>query len=426
MTSTPERNEQISLPQGLTDAEHASPTVFVDTSGIDLQRADGRTLENVNAALFEALRSVCESPLSGEMSASGQTLLKVHVGEPKCVTRMRPEYVRAAVVFARERGASIVAGDTTVAYTGRRGHKDNPLGNARTYLELAHEQGWAVGRAAEVPFVVLDRPSTGVEGVFDFEDEEQRNEVDGIERFRDFYLAGGFAAADFVINYAHLTMHGLAGVAGCVKSLAMGCSSLRGKLRMHQALLPHFDAELCTVCGRCVDHCPENALSLPDGAPCPEVEPELCIGCGECVAICSLGKDAVRLRDEEVCDWERGESTLPVRMADYTLGLMNGHWARTVHVLHLYSVTSLCDCINHPQKPMLKRDLGFLVGWNPFAIDALAGRMLTEALRDDGHPVEEHTGLKTADQAAAHAKDAYGILPSTPVETVVVQKGTFT
>ncbi|MFW6171585.1 MAG: DUF362 domain-containing protein [Planctomycetota bacterium] len=424
MTSTPERNEPLSLPQGLTDAEHASPTVFVDTNGIDLRRADGRSLENVNAALLEALRRVCDSPLAEQVLPSGQTLLKVHVGEPKCSTRMRPEYARAAVAFSRERGATVVAGDTTVAYTGRRGHKDNPLGNARTYLGLAREQGWAEGRAAGVPFVVLDRPSTGVEGVFEFQGEEQRNVVDGIQRFRDFYLAEGFAAADFVVNYAHLTMHGLAGVAGCVKSLAMGCSSLRGKLRMHQALLPHFDAELCAVCGRCIEHCPENALSLPEGAPCPEVDPERCIGCGECVAICSLSKDAVRLRDEEVCDWERGESTLPGRMADYTLGLMNGRWARTVHVLHLYSVTSLCDCINHPQKPMFGRDLGFLVGWNPFAIDAIAGRMLTNALREEGHPVEENTGLRTAEQAAVHARDAYGILPSTPVQTVIVPKGT--
>lgn len=238
-------------------------------------------------------------------------------------------------------------------------------------------------------------------------------------------MANGFAAADFTVNYAHLTLHGLAGVAGCVKSLAMGCSSLRGKLRMHQALLPHFDAELCALCGRCVEHCPEDALTLPEGASCPEVEPERCIGCGECVAICSLTKDAVRLQDEEVSDWARGESTLPVRMADYTLGLMNGRWSRTIHVLHLYSVTSLCDCIDHPQKPMLKRDLGFLVGWNPFAIDALAGQMLTDALRRDGYPVEDNAGLRTAEQAATYAHESYGILPSTPVETVVVQKGTF-
>lgn len=417
MTSTPERREKLDISQKLTDQAHASPTVFVDTTGIDLQRAEGETLEKVNAALFQALQSLCGSSLS----ARARMLLKVHIGEPKCKTRMRPEYARAAAALALECGGSIAAGDTTVAYTGSRGHKDNPLGNARPYVNLAAKQGWAVGQAADVPFVVLDRPTTALPGIFEFQEEERRCEVDQIERFGDFYLADGFAAADFVVNYAHLTLHGLAGVAGCVKSVAMGCSSLRGKLRMHQALLPSFDAERCALCGQCVEHCPENALRLPEGAPCPEVDPELCIGCGECVAICGLRKDAVRLEDEEICDWERGEATLPVRMADYTLGLMNGRWDRTIHVLHLYSVTSLCDCIDHPQKPMVKRDLGFLVGWNPFAIDALGGRMLVDTLQQEDQPVD-NSGLTTAEQSAGYVQETYGILPSTPLETIIVRQ----
>ena len=419
MTSTPQGNGELPIPRELTDWEHASPTVFVDTNGIDLQRAEGETLERVNAALFQALQSLLGSSLSG------QVLLKVHIGEPKCKTRMRPEYARPAAALSLEGGASIAAGDTTVAYTGGRGHKDNPLGNARTYVDLAAKQGWAVGLRADVPFVVLDRPSTALPGVFEFDAEERCCEVAGIQRFTDFYLADGFAAADFVVNYAHLTLHGLAGVAGCVKSLAMGCSSLRGKLRMHQALLPSFDPERCGLCGQCVEHCPEFALQLPEGATCPEVDPELCIGCGECVAVCGLRKNAVLLQNQEICDWERGEATLPVRMADYTLGLMNGRWNRTIHVLHLYSVTRLCDCIDHPQKPMLKRDLGFLVGWNPFAIDALGARMLVDALQDEAHPGDD-SGLTTAEQSAAYVQDTYGILPSTPLDTIIVRQNTAT
>ncbi len=101
----------------------------------------------------------------------------------------------------------------------------------------------------------------------------------------DFFLAGGFAAADVVIQHAHLTLHGLAGVAGCVKGLAMGCSSLKGKLRMHQSLLPDFDEQLCAACGGCVECCPQRALNLPEGAATPAVDAELCIGCGECEAV---------------------------------------------------------------------------------------------------------------------------------------------
>jgi len=90
------------------------------------------------------------------------------------------------------------------------------------------------------------------------------------------------------------------------------------------------------------------------------------------------------------------------------MGLMNGRWENIIHVLHMYSVTERCDCVNARQEPMLEHDIGFLVGKNPFAIDELAGRMLADALRDEGRPVE-HSLLGTAQRAACYVEKAYGI-----------------
>lgn len=403
----------LALPTGLTHRRQAYPTVFVDTADLDLQGAGPEDLGRINEALAEALRLACSRP------PEGQGLLKVHIGEPKCATRMRPHFAAGAARYAQDGGASIVAGDTTVAYTGQRGHKDNPPGNVRKYMQLAERHGWSRAGPAGMAFVVLDRPSTALPGVFHFEEQQQRIEVARIQRFRDFYLAGGFAAADFVINYAHLTLHGLAGVAGCVKSIAMGCSSLPGKLRMHQSLLPHFDARRCAACGRCVDNCPEGALTLPDTSPTPIVDAEACIGCGECEAVCAPGKNAVRLCSEDVGDWQRGEQTLPFRMVDYTLGLMHDRWDTTVHVLHLYSVTRRCDCVDLRQRPMLGRDLGFLVGRNPFAVDALAGQMLADALRDEGRTAES-SATAAGENSARYVQSAYGVLTDTRLETIAV------
>jgi uncharacterized Fe-S center protein len=402
---------QLDLPSGLVCPDEAFPTVFVDCTKADLRRLDPSTVKEVNDAILHALDTV--SPAV----QAHQALLKVHIGEPKCATRMRPEYAQSSVRFLREQGVEgIVAGDTTVAYSGPRGHRQNPAEAPRPYLELARKQGWSASGTTGVPFVVLDRPSTAISGRFEFTEEERRCELAGeVERFSDFFLAGGFAASDFVINHAHLTMHGLAGVAGCIKSLAMGCSSLRGKLRMHQSLLPDFDAEVCAACGQCVESCPENALDLPEPAPCPTVDPELCIGCGECEAVCV--RRAVELRGEDIADWQRGEDTLPLRMTDYTMGLMAGRWESTVHVLHMVTITERCDCLDVRQKPMLNQDLGFLVGKNPFAIDLLAAERLGDALPPDRR-AEVAPLLRSAERTAAHVNKAYGVVTETRVETL--------
>lgn len=387
-------------------------TIHIDTGDIDLQDADAGVIETLNAAMLRALSWLSPGPIAGK------GLLKVHVGESACVTRMRPEYAGANSRFLREMGArGVVCGDTTVAYTGPRGQKENPPGNASRYLELARRHGWSLEGPAGVPFVVLDRPSTSLPGEFEFAEQEKRLEISGVNRFEDFHLAGGFAAADFVINHAHLTLHGLAGLAGCVKSIAMGCSSLKGKLRMHMSLLPFFNPDLCAGCGQCVEQCPEDALTLSEAQSTPEVDPELCIGCGECEAVCANG--AVSVQWEGISDWHRGKKTFQSRMVDYTMGLMNDRWERTVHILHMYSVSRLCDCVNVRQRPILTRDLGFLVGRNPFAIDLIAARMLDRALQEQGSN-DFHAMIKMAETGARYAEETYGVPAQTQVERIVV------
>jgi uncharacterized Fe-S center protein len=398
----------IELPAGLTSTEGTFPTYFLDTHGLNIDDPD------IQGAINDALLPLlCQCH---DAAITGQALIKVHIGEPRVVTRMKPEYATSSVRFLRHRGVErIVAGDTTVAYTGPRGHRENPLHDASRYVEQARRHGWSAEGAAGVPFVVLDRPSTGAPAIYAFDAENEEIEVHGINRFTDFFRAGGFAAADFVVNHAHLTLHGLAGVAGCVKSLAMGCSALKGKLRMHQSLHPRFDPEACEQCGLCEENCPEGAIALGDGVPCPQVDSELCIGCGECEAVCVQG--AITLVGEDITDWGRGEATLPTRMADYVLGIMHGRWNTVINVLHMYTVTERCDCVNRRQKPMIQRDLGFLIGKNPFAIDLIASHMLRAALEEEGRRFEEPL-LHSAEISAAYVRETYGIVSEIPLETV--------
>ena len=404
----------LQLPEGLLRREAAYSTHLLNAHYLDLRKGSDNLRFLVNEAIKGALRRVHDT------ETLGQALIKVHIGEPKCMTRLRPDFVTGSVEFLRMQGATgVVAGDTTVAYSGPRGHAQNPVDDVSVYLNLAKAHGWHADGDACLPFVVLDRPVSAVNGPFGFEREEERVELDGVNRFSDFHLAGGFAAADFVVNHAHLTLHGLAGLAGCVKSIAMGCAALPGKLRMHQSLLPHFDSERCGGCGKCVEHCPEDALELDEGADSPVVDPDACIGCGECEAVCASNKAAVSLTGEKITNWTRGEHTLPQRMVDYAVGLMNGRWDSTIHVLHMYTITERCDCLDQQQKPMLERDLGFLIGKNPFAVDLAAARMLDDALQKQGVKTDTKF-LEAAEAAVAYAHGAYGILSDTSIESTTI------
>jgi uncharacterized Fe-S center protein len=394
------------LPKGLTDPNNAYPIFFVDLNGLDLKKDQAQ--EKSNKAIFEALTRCYDSKIFGK------TLIKVHIGESKCVTRMKPEFIASSATFLRYCGAmSVVAGDSTVAYSGPRGYKQNDFNDVSAYLGLAKKHGWSKNGITRLPFVVLDRPGSSVPYKFEFKDEQKRIEISGINRFKDFYPAGGYFEADFIVNHAHLTLHGLAGVAGCVKSIAMGCSGITGKLRMHQSLLPHFDEENCIGCHECIENCPEEALSADsDEGIVPVVDENSCIGCGECMAVCA--NDAVVLKGKDIEDWERGEDSLPLRMSDYVMGLMHDKWENIIHVLHLYSITERCDCVDEEQEPMIEKDIGFLIGRNPFAIDKLAGEILAEALKRNKYKIEQ-SQLSSSKICADYVQSSYGILSKPPV-----------
>jgi len=403
---------RLQIPKEMKSSKKAWPIIYIQIAGANLHEEATGVAHLISDVVGGAIKRVHDKPLRG------QTLLKVHIGEPKSVTRMRPEYVVGSARFLRDNGAEgIVAGDTTVAYTGLRGHRENTSGDCSPYLQAAKNQGWLEREGAGVPFVVIDRPVTARQGKFEFDEEQRHIKVSGVKHYRDFRIAGGFASADFVINHAHMTLHGLAGFAGCVKSIAMGCSGLTGKLQMHKSLLPQFDPLLCTCCGQCVESCPEGALKLEEDADFPLVDPELCIGCGECEAVCHGNQRAIVMKGKKITDWDRGGETLPVRMADYAIGLMTGKWDNVVHVLHMYAITGRCDCVNTRQKPLLEHDLGFLVGKNPFAIDRLGAHMLVDALDEEGHVIGK-SGLKSVETTTQYIYDTYGIVSEAPVEKI--------
>lgn len=341
-----------------------SKVLFLDIRGQNLDLYAPEVKDKINGYLKEMLNSLNIEGLSQP------ALIKCHIGEPKCATRMLPDFTLSSIEFLKEHGVSrIAAGDSTTIYSGERGYYDNPPGDVAKYLKLAQAHGWGFDSLG-IPYVILDRPETSVPGGFEFAAEEQVKSLSFGGKYNKFYLAGGFDAAATIINHVHFTLHLLAHMALAVKGFAMGGASRKGKLQMHQFLVPEIDAEQCLKCGKCVRDCPEGALVGEKGG-IPVVLEERCIGCGECAESCYPIANCIEMVAKGIGQWKRGEETLPFRMVDYLIGILDGKWEGLINVAHLYNITEQCDCVNRRQKAIVS-DIGFLVGRNPFAVDSLA------------------------------------------------------
>ena len=109
---------------------------------------------------------------------------------------------------------------------------------------------------------------------------------------------------------------------------------------------------------------------------------------------------------KEVQDWQRGEDSLPYRMVDYLMGVMDGKWDRLINVAHLYSITPQCDCVDKAQKPIIQ-DIGFLIGKNPFAVDYAARELLE---RQTGAKVSSFYPQDKGYAAFGYAQERFGVV----------------
>lgn len=394
-----------------------SKVLFLDIRGQNLNLNESRVKNAINSQLKRMLNSLDMGQISEP------ALIKCHIGEPKCDTRMIPDFALSSIEFLKEHGVNrIVTGDSTTVYSGERGYEQNPPGNVSRYLALAAAHGWDRSNLG-VPYVILDRPETSVPGVFEFDTEEQVKTLGVSPRYNEFHLAAGFDAVATIVNHVHFTLHPLAHVALAVKGLTMGGASRNGKLRMHQFLLPEIDEELCIKCGKCARDCPEDAL-VWEKESIPIVIADKCIGCGACASSCYPIANCIEMVVQGVGDWTRGQETLPFRMVDYLLGILDGKWDGLINVAHLYNITDECDCANRKHQVIVS-DIGFLIGGNPFAVDSLSRdlfnlQMLSERegkapqeIATSGHIPNMVTYFHPKDRGKAafdYARDNFGLV----------------
>ena len=318
------------------------------------------------------------------------TAVKVHVGEQTNNTYIKAPCLKGLVEELLALKTKPFITDTSTLYTGRR-H------NAIDHTVLATERGFGV-EGLGVPFIAPD-------GLFGTA--ETAVAIEG-ELDKEVMIAADIVRCQSILSIAHFTGHCATCVGATIKTLGMGCSSRKGKMRQHASLKPHVKKGKCTRCGECRQHCPADAITLDDVQA--HIDQDKCIGCAECVAVCRF--DAV------VYDWQQENEILQKSVAEHALGALRDKHGRAVFFNFVMSVTKDCDCFAQANMPKIVEDIGILASTDPVAVDQASidlvegrggrgvSRLIGNAKLDWRHQIEHavRIGLGSAEYELVEVK----------------------
>jgi hypothetical protein len=271
------------------------------------------------------------------------TAVKIHVGEDGNTTYVKAPYIKGLVDELIELNTKPFLTDTTTLYVGRR-H------NAIDHIGLATEHGFSLDGLG-IPFIVSDGLSGTAESVV---------KVNG-QINEDVYIAYDIIRSQSILSVAHVTGHCAAGLGATLKTMGMGCASKKGKMKQHAALKLNISDD-CTLCGKCYDHCPADAITLDDVKA--HIDQDKCIGCAECLAVCRFHAVA--------CNWGQETEVLQKSIAEHALGALKGKKNKATFFNFLLSITKDCDCFDTPDMDRIVPDIGIIASTDPVAVDKAA------------------------------------------------------
>ncbi len=274
------------------------------------------------------------------VAAKDFVAIKLHVGEKKNTTHVKPELIKTVVDRVKDKGGVPFLTETSTLYKGERE-------NAVKHILHAHRHGFGIDRIG-APFIMAD----GLTGNTEYE------VTVNAELHKSVKIAREVVSADALIAVSHPTGHPAAGLGACIKNLGMGMASRMGKMRQHSAMLPEIITDKCRFCRKCLQWCPQDAIIERDGKA--YVLTEKCIGCGECLASCRF--DAVKY------DWGAESGFMQRSMAEHAYGVVIGKQGKCFFFNVMVDMTKDCDCFNVEQHKIIP-DIGILASADPVAID---------------------------------------------------------
>ncbi len=301
--------------------------------------------ENFKSLGEKLLRLVEASGLFNKIKDKSLIALKVHFGEDKCTTFIKPPiFQKLAQELKRKNYVSLV--ETNTLYYGRRMF-------APGHIELAHQHGF--GKLG-LPIIIMD----GLRGEYSFGLEA------GLNHFKSLSLAGMLPHWDWMIFLSHLKGHMLSGFGGSLKNMGMGCASKEGKIKQHCLISPSINDKKCQRCRICIKICPAGAIKEDEGRL--YIDSSLCTGCAQCLAYCRF--KAIKI------NWSEDTSIFQERLIEYAWGVKKV-LKNSFYVNFLLSITKECDCMSKEEKGVIP-DIGIMASFDPLALDKASVDMINK------------------------------------------------
>jgi uncharacterized protein len=296
--------------------------------------------EETIGRLFE--RALADT--AGRIGRKDRVAVKLHFGEEGNTRFVSPENMKPIIASLAKHNGNHFLTDANALYRGMR-H------NATDHMKIVRKHGFD---KLGLPVIIAD----GERG-----EEETEVSIPG-KIFPKVRIARHIAEARALVVVSHFKGHMLFGFGGCIKNLGMGCGSRAGKLAMHAAVKPSINSS-CTVCGKCTEVCPADAILL--GEDQATINPDMCEGCATCIAVCEF--DAV-----EIPWMALAASAVMERTAEYALGALNGK--PCVCVTFVNNIAKDCDCMADSE--IIGRDVGIVASTDPVACEQAAFDLVRE------------------------------------------------
>jgi hypothetical protein len=318
-----------------------------------------------STAFLRGLRTLF-SGVANVVSASDSVAVKVHMGEYGGSAYLRPPIVRRACDLIKEAGGKPFVTDTTTLYSAGRF-------TGSQYLATAARNGFTE-ESLGAPVVIADG-ETGYDG--EFADISRRVSDCSLDKIK---IAKDILHADSMLVLTHLKGHELSGFGGSIKNVAMGCVTKDSKAAQHRANRGVVELSKCTGCGKCIESCAFEALSLPEEKIVRD--DEKCMNCNNCLYICPEVVFSLPHRAKE---------RFQVYLAHAAAGVLNRFQSRVAFMNFVQDITPLCDCVTPSGLPVVA-DVGILASTDVVSIDKASLDLIAQST-----PLGKYAGISSAD-----------------------------